>query len=142
MRLSQRAGNLNCLGWCILSLGMRKYRSSRPAGVRATAFFLTLAFLCFTATQWVEVAHPIEEGARNDEHAHHHQSSNTELFCEVTDEHHHHCLHRQSVVPSIEPLRLIPDSTYRLNSSLPNLPATFLLAFDLRSRAQPALHIS
>lgn len=107
--------------------------------LRATAVLLTLAFLCFTAGQSVEIAHPIEESATHHEHWDETQSSSAVLFCDESHEHSHHCLHQQSLVPNIGPPQLTPDWTCRVNTSLPRVPAAFVLVLDLRPRAPPAL---
>ena len=106
--------------------------------LRATALLLTLAFLCFTVSQSVEIAHPIEESARHHEHTHESQDSGAALICDESHEHHHHCLHQQSFVPSIEPPRLTPDWTRRVRISLPLVSDAFVLVLLLRSRAPPA----
>lgn len=106
--------------------------------IRATAFLLALAFFCFTASQSVEVAHPIEESGRRHEHSQGSPDSSADLFCEEVQEHQHQCLHQQSLVPSIEPPRLTPDWTRQVSITLSRVPAAFVLVLDLRSRAPPA----
>ncbi|HSR69927.1 MAG TPA: hypothetical protein VLU25_18510 [Acidobacteriota bacterium] len=100
------------------------------------AVSLVLAFLCFTASQSVEIAHPIEEASQTD-HRHPRGDSGLDLVCVQSGDHNHFCLHQQSLAPSVEAPELLP--TWARLDAHPDSDPHFLIGteLDLRPRGPP-----